>query len=283
MPEGDLQEKKVFDLQSQIVNKVKAAIAEDQILDGARIVSTGFYDKIGRVVRIDYNGFLGLVPQSEVDIKADIKLEDYLGRLVPFKPIQVGDQNRFFVASIKMAKEIRKTVTWNEVAPNQIRTAKVVYIEDNDNFAVLDIGGITAGLTIKETGPVGKISEMLSDGRDGRKADVIDVKILRCDPAHNRVFVSLWQVVNDPWKDVAKNYALEDQVYGTVVGYLDKVVDGKQRDGVFVQFEDGITALCPVPRRGLPEIGKKLIVIVKRINPTLRHISGKIWRNARSY
>lgn len=97
--------------------------------------------------------------------------------------------------------------------------------------AFVDIGGIDGLLHVTEIsyGKVANPAEVLKVG------DGLTVKVIKKDPKHNKISLSLKQTQADPWSDVAEKFTKESRVKGTVVRLAEF--------GAFVELEPGIEGL----------------------------------------
>lgn len=97
--------------------------------------------------------------------------------------------------------------------------------------AFVDIGGVDGLLHVTEIsyGKVANPAEVLKVG------DKITVKVIKKDPKHNKISLSLKQTQPDPWSNVAEKYTKESRVKGTVVRLAEF--------GAFIELEPGIEGL----------------------------------------
>ena len=97
--------------------------------------------------------------------------------------------------------------------------------------AFVDIGGVDGLLHVTEIsyGKVANPAEVLKVG------DKITVKVIKKDPKHNKISLSLKQTQADPWSNVAEKYTKESRVKGTVARLAEF--------GAFVELEPGIEGL----------------------------------------
>jgi small subunit ribosomal protein S1 len=79
-----------------------------------------------------------------------------------------------------------------------------------------------------------KPEELVSPG------DKVQVMVREVDPFKRRISLSLKEVEGDPWTEVANRYPVGQTVQGTV--------EKRERFGLFVKIEEGITGLLPASR-----------------------------------
>jgi small subunit ribosomal protein S1 len=97
--------------------------------------------------------------------------------------------------------------------------------------AFVDIGGVDGLLHVTEMsyGKVQSPADLL------KVNDKISVKVIKKDPKHNKISLSLKQTQADPWSQVAEKFPKESRVKGTVVRLAEF--------GAFVELEPGIEGL----------------------------------------
>src|SRR5580704_7500263 len=100
-----------------------------------------------------------------------------------------------------------------------------------DYGAFVDIGGIDGMLHVADIshGRVNKPSDVLTIGQQ------LEVKILKVDPAKQRVSLGLKQLQADPWSTAAEKYLVGARVKGSVARVTDF--------GAFVELEPGLDGL----------------------------------------
>ena len=115
---------------------------------------------------------------------------------------------------------------------------------------------------------VNKPQDLVSQG------DLVDVMIKEIDPEKKRISLSMKDAEGDPWIDVKEKYHIEQAVEGTI--------EKKERFGLFITLESGITGLLPksrINRLNDPSAiekmreGERITVIIEEIDPTQRRIT----------
>ncbi|MBW1997623.1 MAG: 30S ribosomal protein S1 [Deltaproteobacteria bacterium] len=124
------------------------------------------------------------------------------------------------------------------------------------------------------------ISEMSYGRRILKPEDVVSqgekiaVMIKEMDPENRRISLSIKEAEGDPWVTIGEKYAVGQTVQG--------VVEGKEKFGLFVSLEPGITGLVPMSRiRGMSKSspveklrpGDPITVVVEDINQEERKIT----------
>jgi len=79
-----------------------------------------------------------------------------------------------------------------------------------------------------------------------RKGDKIDIKILRIDHENRRISLGLKQLIDDPWPDIAKKYAIRTDCLGTITRIMDR--------GVSVELDGDVEGFVPTHQLGKPDL-----------------------------
>jgi small subunit ribosomal protein S1 len=140
-----------------------------------------------------------------------------------------------------------------------------------DYGAFIDIGGIDGMLHVADIshGRVNKPSDVLSIGQE------LDVKVLKVDPAKQRISLGLKQLQPDPWSLAAEKYAVGSRIKGTVARVTDF--------GAFVELEPGLDGLIHLSEMSwskkvrkpsdLLKGGETVEVVVLNVSPAERRIA----------
>lgn len=140
-----------------------------------------------------------------------------------------------------------------------------------DYGAFVDIGGIDGMLHVADIshGRVNKPSDVLTIGQQ------LDVKILKVDPAKQRVSLGLKQLQADPWSTAAETYQVGARVRGTVARVTDF--------GAFVELEPGLDGLIHLSEMSwskkvrkpadMVKGGETVEVVVLGVNPADKRIA----------
>jgi len=189
--------------------------------------------KGGLVVDVGVRGF---IPASHVAIGYVEDLNQYVGKKLKLKIIEVERENNNVVLSAKevLEKERKqmKNETLDSLEKNQVLSGKVTKIVDFGAF--IDLGGIEGLLHISEMswGRIGHPSEVLEERQD------IEVKVLGVDKDNERISLGLKQLLADPWEEFAEKH-YEGEI---VEGKITKIVDF----GSFMEIEKGIEGLIHI-------------------------------------
>lgn len=181
-------------------------------------------------------GLRGFMPASLVDIGYVENLEDYVGKDLRFKIVEIDrEKNKIILAQkpvleAEVNEQKKKTLAGIKAGEKVKGTVRRL-----TNFgAFVDIGGIDGLLHVSELswGRVNHPSEVLSEG------DEIEVYILAVDQDKEKISLGLKQLLDNPWKKAAKNYQEGQIVTGKVVRTVSF--------GAFVELEPGVEGLVHI-------------------------------------
>jgi len=189
--------------------------------------------KGGLIIDLGVRGFL---PASLVDIRRVQNLEEYTGRAIECKVIELNRSRNNVVLSRRAVleeerKEVRQQIL-DRLQPGQIVEGAISNIVEFGAF--VDLDGIDGLIHISELSwsHVNHPSEVLSIGQ------VVPVKVLDIDRDRQRISLGLKQTQEDPWQRVVDTYSLGDELSGRVT----KVVSF----GAFVEIMDGVEGLVHI-------------------------------------
>ena len=241
------------------LEKLKEA---DEIING----------KIVQIVRggllVDIIGIRGFIPSSQVQEK---ETRYTVGDKIEVKILSLDEEQNNLVLSNKKvysdSLESAKKVVFSQVEVGQIVKGKVVRIASFGAF--VDIGGVDCLL------PLSQISwKWVEHPTDLLKiGETIDVAIFDIDKEKQRITLSLKNVTDDPWVEVAKELKEGDTREG--------VVTRLKNFGAFVEVYPGVEALLPHnevveyqnTNNVIIEAGQKINVSIIKFNPEDKRIS----------
>ncbi len=187
--------------------------------------------KGGFTVEIDF--VRAFLPGSLVDVKP-VRDPGYLeGKSLEFKIIKM-DQKRNNVVLSRRAILERETSAEREARLDELQEGQeVIGVVKNitDYGAFLDLGGIDGLLHVTDISwkRVKHPSEVLKVGEEHQ------VKILKFDREKNRISLGMKQLMEDPWRNIARRYPKGSRVFGAVSNITDY--------GCFVELEEGVEGL----------------------------------------
>ena len=181
-------------------------------------------------------GIPAFLPASQVDLDSPNDLDGIVGEQMEVRIVKLSRTRGNVVVSRRQVLEeelrARKKATLAKLGEGGVITGTIKSLTGYGAF--VDLGGLDALLHVSDIsyrriqGP----SEILSVGEE------ITAKVLRFDPAQERVSLSLKQLQPDPWQDAQERYKEGDRVCGCVVSVTDY--------GIFVELEPGVEGLVHV-------------------------------------
>lgn len=191
-------------------------------------------------------GVRAFVPASHVSLKFVENLNEYVGKDVKVKVIEVDKQRKRIVASIKQVlveEQARKEVEkWDALVVGSKVHGVVRRITDFGAF--VDIGGLDGLVHVTDAawGRVKNPSDVLSINQE------VDVLILNVDKEKKRISLGYKQLQPKPWTMAAEKYPVGTIVEGKVV----RIVPF----GAFVALEPTIDGLIHISQVAVRRIEK---------------------------
>lgn len=191
--------------------------------------------------------------------------EEYVGREIPLKVIEVDRDKRRLVLSERLAwrqmREQRTERLLNELLEGQVVQGTVRHLADFGAF--VDLGGADGLIHNSELAwqHVQHSSEVVQVG------DEVKVYVLRLDYKRKRIALSLKRLQPNPWDLVDTRYKEGQLVLGTVTGVT--------KFGAFAALDTGVEGLVhiseladPPPRdpRAIVKRGDELVLRILRID-----------------
>ena len=186
-------------------------------------------------------------PLSQIDIVRTSDPAIHVGKTYRFRVIEYKDGGKTLVVSRRKALEDEQqanaAAVRKSIVPGAILTGRVASVLDFGAFVDLG-GGIQGLLHVSEM----SWSRTATPNAIVAPGDQITVKVLRVDPATDKISLGLKQLLDDPWSAVPTTY----QVGHVVTGRVTRVAEF----GAFVELGPGIEALAhastfpPTGRRG---------------------------------
>ena len=225
--------------------------------------------KGGLVVDVGVRGF---VPASMVEDHFVADFEDYKGKTLTFKIVEIEpSENRLILshkAVVEAEKAKQKEALLADLYEGQEVEGKVARLTDFGAF--VDLGGIDGLVHVSEIshGHVGKPSNVLSVG------DTVNVRILSVDADKERVSLSIKDTLPGPWTNIEEQAAVGSVLTGTVKRLTSF--------GAFVEVFPGVEGLIHIsqishkhiatPHEVLQE-GDEVQVKVLEVNPSEHRIA----------
>ena len=213
---------------------------EDKLFDavGKEVVKGGLI--------ADISGIRAFVPASQVSTKYIENLNEFVGKPMKLKVLEVDRQRKRIVASQKQVllseAAAEKRVKWEALVTGSKVTGIVRRIADFGAF--VDIGGIDGLVHVTDAawGRVKHPSDIFTIGQE------IEVIILNVDVEKERVSLGYKQLQPKPWTLAADKYAVGSIVEGKVV----RIVPF----GAFVALESTIDGLIHISQVSVHRIAK---------------------------
>ena len=209
--------------------RIEAAAAAGENVEGTVIEVV----KGGLILDLGVRGFL---PASLVDIRRVQDLDEFLGRKLECKVIELNRNRNNVVLSRRAVlederREVRQKIL-DELQPGKVVEGVISNIVEFGAF--VDLDGIDGLIHISELSwsHVNHPSEVLQIGEKVR------VKVLDIDRDRQRISLGLKQTQADPWQSVIEAYEVGDVVEGRVT----KVVTF----GAFVEIHPGVEGLVHI-------------------------------------
>ncbi len=209
--------------------RIEAAATAGENVEGTVIEVV----KGGLILDLGVRGFL---PASLVDIRRVQDLDEFLGRKLECKVIELNRNRNNVVLSRRAVlederREVRQKIL-DELQPGKVVEGVISNIVEFGAF--VDLDGIDGLIHISELSwsHVNHPSEVLQIGEKVR------VKVLDIDRDRQRISLGLKQTQADPWQSVIEAYEVGDVVEGRVT----KVVTF----GAFVEIHAGVEGLVHI-------------------------------------
>jgi small subunit ribosomal protein S1 len=196
----------------------------------------------GRVIEVVKGGLIldlgvrGFLPASLVDIRRVQDLDEFLGKELRCKVIELNRSRNNVVLSRRAVlederKEMRQAIL-DKLQPGDVVEGQISNIVDFGAF--VDLDGMDGLIHISELSwsHVNHPSEVLEIGQ------TVNVKVLDIDRERQRISLGLKQTQADPWQQVLEAYKEGDVVEGKVT----KVVTF----GAFVEILPGVEGLVHI-------------------------------------
>jgi 4-hydroxy-3-methylbut-2-enyl diphosphate reductase len=181
-------------------------------------------------------GIEGFVPASHVYLGRRKRLENFIGRTIHVKVIELDKERRRVICSNTIAleeeRQRQREETLKRIKVGEVIQGVVRRIVSYGAF--IDVGGIEGLLHISEMSwvRIDHPSEVLKEG------DVVQVVVLDFDPETERLSLGMRQLLPDPWKTAEKDFPVGSRVKGKVT----RIVPA----GAFVRMPNGIEGIIPI-------------------------------------
>ena len=249
-----------------IWKQVQEAYKKETTIEGTIL------EKIKGGMRVDV-GVNAFLPDSQVDLKPILNLEEVMGKTFDFKVLKYNKKRANIVISrralLEMDRLEKRAENLKKIKKGNIVKGIVKNITDYGAF--VDIGGIDGLLHITDITwtRISHPSEVCSIG------DTIEVMIMDFDLEQNKVSLGLKQKTADPWEGI-KKYKLGSVVIGKIASITSY--------GIFIEIEEGVEGLVHNTEMSWSKktvniddikqkIGDEIKSVIKEIDKDKRRIS----------
>ncbi|TCS93416.1 30S ribosomal protein S1 [Hazenella coriacea] len=198
--------------------------------------------KGGLVVDVGVRGF---IPASLVELHFVEDFSDYKGRELTLKVVEINSEKNKLILSRKavLEEEVndKKQELIRSLEAGQVLEGTVQRLTDFGAF--VDIGGVDGLVHVSELAwnRVDHPSEVLAEG------DKVSVKVLKVDPDHERISLSIKETQKGPWDQASDQLKVGDIVKGTVKRLVPF--------GAFVEVYPGVEGLVHVSQIARRHVG----------------------------
>ncbi|ARD49439.1 30S ribosomal protein S1 [Sporosarcina sp. P33] len=264
-------EDEMYVLSKRQVDAENAWDSLEEKFENGEIIETEVKDVVKGGLVVDL-GVRGFIPASLVEDYFVESFDDYKGRTMTFKIVEMDqEKNRLILshrAVVQEENEQKKEEALSGIQEGDILDGTVQRIASFGAF--VDIGGVDGLVHISQIshGHIENVSDVLKEG------DEIQVKVLSVDRDAERVSLSIKDTLPGPWENIEEKAQVGSVLEGTVkrlVAY-----------GAFVEILPGVEGLVHISRIahehiGTPqevlEEGQSVQVKVLDVNPQEKRIS----------
>jgi small subunit ribosomal protein S1 len=198
--------------------------------------------KGGLVVDLGVRGF---VPASLVEDYYVEDFEDYKGKTLTFKIVELDEEKNRLILShravVEEEKQKAKKKLLDEIQPGDVLEGKVQRLTDFGAF--VDIGGVDGLVHISQLSHehVEKPSDVVKEG------EIVKVKVLYVDRDNERISLSIKETIPGPWENIAEKAPVGSVLKGTVKRLVSY--------GAFVEVFPGVEGLVHISQISHKHIG----------------------------
>lgn len=249
------------------IELIKQAHAEGGILAGVikRRVKGGMI--------VNVMGIEAFLPGSQMALKPIPNLDQFIGKEMHFKVVNIDEEHRNIILSRKLVLEDEANEKRQELlAKINVDSELDGEVKNITQYgAFIDLGGIDGllHLTDMSWGKINHPSDMLSIG------DKVKVKVIKFDPETNKISLGLKQLVPHPWETIELKYPEGVRITGKVVSV--------KSFGAFIEIEPGVEGLVHISEmswtkkitdaRKVVKVGDTVNAIVLELDKENRRIS----------
>ncbi len=227
--------------------KVDAEKAWDQLerqFEAGEIIETEVKEVVKGGLVVDL-GVRGFIPASLIEDHFVESFDDYKGKTLTFKIVELEkDKNRLILshkAVVEDEKSLSKSQTLSSLKPGDVLTGTVQRIASFGAF--VDIGGVDGLVHISQISHehLSNVSDVLAEGQE------VKVKVLSVDLDSERISLSIKETLPGPWVDIEEKAAKGTVLTGTVKRLVSY--------GAFVEVFPGVEGLVHISQISHKHIG----------------------------
>ena len=273
-------EEAMVNVNSEETDAVQVWDKFQEILDENKTLEVTVSDIVKGGATAYIEGVRAFIPASQISDSYVEKLEDFKGKTLEVKIIELDKENKNIVLSRRVIEkaenEVKKDIVWNELKKGEKRKGVITRLAKFGAF--VDLGGIDGLIHVSQLSwkRVAEPSEVVAVGQE------VEVTVLDFDKEKGRISLGLKGPEGNPWNNIATNFKPGSIVDGTVVKLMDF--------GAFVQLESGVEGLVHLSEiseeriakvSDVLKVGEVVKVKIGEINEKDRRISLSIREAAR--
>ena len=216
---------------------------------------------------VDFKGIKVLIPSTELieNGKNDKKiLRNMMGAEIRFVIVETDKTTLKAVGSRIKAMQRIRSININRIEVGDKVYAKVIGIWRK--YVRVECLGIDFVINAKdlEYGYVEDVSKIYKINQD------IKVLVKKVDVENNKIKISVKDLIEDPFKNIRKNFTERGEYLAEVTGYT--------HNGIFAKIAQGIDTIATLPTwlDRPPLLGEKIIIKIYKIVPEKRKIYSSI-------
>ncbi|MBU3143506.1 30S ribosomal protein S1 [Clostridium sp. CF012] len=204
-----------------------------EILDQNKTLEITINEIVKGGATAEVEGIRAFIPASQMSSAYIENLQDFKGKTMEVKIIELEKENKKLVLSRKVIEkeenEAKGNLVWDELKKGDMKKGVVTRLAKFGAF--VDLGGVDGLIHISELSwkRVQDPAEVVSVGQE------LEVRILDLDREKGRISLGLKAAAGNPWNNISSTYKTNDIVEGTVVRIMEF--------GAFVQLPSGIDGL----------------------------------------
>jgi len=220
-------------LSKKRADSVKVWDKLQEVLDANKTLEITINEIVKGGATANVEGIRAFIPASQMSNAYIENLQDFKGKTLEVKIIELEKENKKLVLSRKVIEkeenEAKGNIVWNELKKGDMRKGVVTRLAKFGAF--VDLGGVDGLIHISELSwkRVQDPSEVVSVGEE------LEVNVLDLDREKGRISLGLKKAAGNPWNNISSTYHTNDIVEGTVVRLMEF--------GAFVQLPSGIDGL----------------------------------------